>query len=85
MTYQVSDGDEHVLYEIILPEEHTSNTALQASLDEIHALPERYADGAEGFFDLLAPHGVSRTSDPKRFEGADGQRALPKYRFCVEG
>jgi len=75
LTYQVRDNDECVRYEIILPAEHTSNTALQASLDEIHALPERYADGAEGFFDRLAPHGVSRTSDPKRFEVAEGQPA----------
>lgn len=60
LTYRVSNDGQHVRYEIILGAEHSSNPELQASLDEIYALPERHTDGARGFYDRLAPHGVSR-------------------------
>jgi hypothetical protein len=71
LTYRVSETDQYVSYEIILSPEHASNAILQASLDEIHALPERHEDGAQGFYDRLAPHGVSRAA----FEVPGSQQA----------
>lgn len=60
LTYRVSNDGERVRYEIILGDEHASNAAMQASLDEIYALPERHGDGAQGFYARLGAQGVSR-------------------------
>lgn len=71
--------DEHfVRYEFIVDADHSAAAALQASLDEIHALPDRHHDGLEGMLTRLAPYGVSKSSDTKPFVVSDTPPPAPK-------
>lgn len=69
-SYHVSFDADHVTW---WTSSHAGSAA-QTILDEFHALPERFAEGVDGFFERLEERGVLITSPaPGRFVVGDRQ------------